>query len=220
VASGFTTQHWKAIPESAVCLIEKLAASMPSYLLPTTSVAHSRHYMPIGLLEKGREKTTLVFDTWLDIGDSTLEVHWGCELTQAETEQLRVLAESLGYLGRSESWVEAKVIEDSASCLARLNAVPHGEAALRGPGWEQISLMAPVPPPEYAAWRSETTERLLAGLALPEGKKKPPAKLLKDREKAAAPYPRTLMECLTRSECSIGGRKVPYRQARRPTPKW
>jgi CRISPR-associated protein Csb2 len=147
---------------------------------------------------KGREKTTLVFDTWLDVGDAALEIHWGCELTQAEIEQLRVLAESLGYLGRSESWVEAKVLEDSAPSWARLNAVPHEEGTRRGPGWEQISLMAPIPPSEYAEWRAETTERLLAGLPLPAGRKRPPAKLLKDREKAVAPYPARLLECLTR----------------------
>ncbi len=198
VATGFTTQHWKEIPANALCLIEKLAAKAPSYVLPRASVAHSRHFMPIGVIAKGREKTTLVFDTWLDVGNSTLEVHWGCQVTQAETEQLRVLAESIGYLGRSESWVEAKLIEDSASAQSRVNAVPHGDGSSYGPGWEQISLMAPVPPSEYAAWRSEITGRLLAGLALPEGKKKPPAKLLKDREKAVAPYPGTLLECLTK----------------------
>lgn len=198
VSSGFTTQHWKVIPDDAASLMAKLAGSLPSYLLPAATVAHSRHFMPIGVLSKGREKTTLVFDTWLDVGDSTLEIHWDCELTLAEIEQLRVLAESLGYLGRSESWVEVEVVEDSTPSLPRLNAVPHGEGTRRGPGWEQISLLAPIPPTEYAGWRSETTERLLTDLPLPEGKKKPPAKLLKDREKALAPYPPNLMECLTK----------------------
>jgi CRISPR-associated protein Csb2 len=198
VSSGFTTQRWKAIPDDAASLMEKLARSLPSYFLPAASVAHSRHYMPIGVLDKGREKTTLVFDTWLDVGDSTLEIHWACELTPAEIEQLRVLAGNLGYLGRSESWVEVEVVEDSTPSLPRLNAVPHREGTRRGPGWEQVSLMAPIPPPEYAEWRSETTERLLAGLPLPEGKKKPPAKRLKDREKALVPYPPDLLECLTK----------------------
>lgn len=198
VASGFTTQHWKTIPESAVCLIEKLAAVVPSYVLPTATVAHSRHFMPIGVFDKGREKTTLVYDTWLDIGDSTLEVNWHCELTPTETEQLRVLAESLGYLGRSESWVEVKLVEDSVSPQNRLNAIPHGEKSTCSPGWEQISLIAPVPPSEYAAWRNKITERLLTELPLPEGKKKPSAKLLKDRQRVGAPYPSTLVECLTK----------------------
>jgi CRISPR-associated protein Csb2 len=197
VSSGFTTQRWKVIPDDAASLMAKLAGSLPSYLLPAATVAHSRHFMPIGVLSKGREKTTLVFDTWLDVGDSTLEIHWNCELTLAEIGQLRVLAESLGYLGRSESWVEAEVVEDSTPSLPRLNAV-HGEGTRRGPGWEQISLMAPIPPPEYAAWRSETTDRLLAGLPLPVGARKPPARLLKAREKALAPYPADLLECLTK----------------------
>jgi CRISPR-associated protein Csb2 len=201
VSSGFTTQHWKTIPDSAAGLIEKLAGSLPSYRLPAATVAHSRHFMPIGVLDKGREKTTLVFDAWLDVRGAALEVFWDCELTAAETEQLRVLAESLGYLGRSESWVEAAAIEGSGSSpndplLNEINAFPHRENAVLGPGWQQISLVAPIPPSEYANWRSAATEQLLAGLAPPEGKKKPPAKLLRDREKAVAPYPATLLECL------------------------
>lgn len=198
VSSGFTTQHWKVVPDDAASLIEKLAASLPSYSLPTVTVAHSRHFMPIGVLDKGREKTTLVFDTWLDVGDSALEIHWDCELTDSEMEQLRVLSESLGYLGRSESWVDATVAGDSNPSLARWNAVPYAEGIRHGPGWEQISVLAPILPFEYARWRSETTERLLADLPLPEGKKKPPAMLLKKREKAVDPYPANLLECLTR----------------------
>lgn len=197
VASGFTTLHWKAIPANAATLLEKLAGSLPSYFLPPGVVAHSRHFMPIGVLKDGREKTTLVFDSWLNVGDAALEVHWDSELTPPEIEQLRRLAGGLGYLGRSESWIEAKVVEDSAPLSTRLNAVPHVEGTHRGPGSEQISLMAPIAPPEYAAWRDEATERLLASLPLPKGKKKSSSKLLKDREKAAAPYPTGLLECLT-----------------------
>ena len=198
VAAGFTTQHWKAIPEDAASLVEKLAGGLPSYVLPAASVAHSRHFMPIGVLDKGREKTTLVFDTWLHVGDATLEIHWESDLTEAEMGQLRVLAESLGYLGRSESWVEATVLEDSSASRPRLNAIPYREEILRGPGWEQISLMAAIPPDKYCAWRKEKTEHLLSGLPLPEGKKKPTAKLVKDREKATEPYPANLLECLTK----------------------
>jgi CRISPR-associated protein Csb2 len=157
--------------------------------------------MPIGVLDKGREKTTLVFDAWLDVRDAALEVFWDCKLTVAETEQLRVLAESLGYLGRSESWVEATPIEGSGLSLNdpspnETNAFPHRENAVLGPGWQQISLVAPIPAAEYANWRSAATEQLLSELALPQSKKKPSAKLLKDREKAVAPYPATLLECL------------------------
>ncbi len=199
VATGYTTQHWKAIPETARCLIEKLAGSLPSYILPAVSVAHSRHYMPIGTLGKGREKTTLVFDTWLHIGDAAIEVHWeSALLTEDEVGLLRVLAENLGYLGRSESWVDVAVLEDSVPAAQRFNAVPHLEAGFCGLGWEQISLMAAMPADEYAVWRRETTEHLLAGFPLPEAKKKPTSKLLKEREKATAPYPSGMLDCLTK----------------------
>jgi CRISPR-associated protein Csb2 len=198
VASGFTTQHWRAIPESARRLIDKLASTLPSYRLPAASVAHSRHFMPIGVLGKGRETTTLVFDAWLDVGDAEVEIHWDCDLTKEEVGQLRALAECLGYLGRSESWVEAEVIENFGRPSALLNAIPDGDGKRPGPGWEQISLMAAIPPTEYTEWQRETTERLLRDLPLPEGKKKPSVKLQKDRERAVAPYPATLLECLTK----------------------
>jgi CRISPR-associated protein Csb2 len=197
VSSGFTTQHWKAIPQDAAGLIEKLAGSAPSYYLPEATAAHSRHYMPLGVLDKGREKTTLVYDTWLDVGDADLEIHWGCDLTVAETEQLRILAESMGYLGRRESWVEAALIMESSSLRARLNAFPHQDGRGLGPGWEQISLMAPIPPSDYDRWRKDQTEGRLAALPLPVGRK-PSARLLRDRDRAVAAYPATLIDCLTK----------------------
>ncbi len=123
IASGFATQRWREIPPVARQLVEKLAGTLPSYRLPATSAAHSRHFMPIGTLEKGREKTTLVFDTWANVGDEALLVHWDCNLMHDETRQLRELTECLGYLGRSESWVEARtdrgrrVVVDGFRCL-------------------------------------------------------------------------------------------------------
>jgi CRISPR-associated protein Csb2 len=168
VACGFSTQRWSDVPPVAARLIEKLAGTLPSYRLPAASAAHSRHYMPLGSLEKSREKTTLVFDTWADVGDQDLLIRWDCDLSADETQELRRLAECLGYLGRGESWVEAEL------------------------------LMAAILPDDYAKWRRETTQEILAKLPLPEGKKKPPAKLLKDREKAIAPYPKELLDCLTK----------------------
>jgi CRISPR-associated protein Csb2 len=196
VACGFTTQRWHEIPAVAKLLIEMLAGTLPSYQLPAASAAHSRHFMPIGLLDKGREKTSLVFDTWADVGDETLTIHWGCDLTDEESKQLRELTECLGYLGRSESWVEAELIADGALPSTNFDAIPHRDGMRLGPQWEQVSLIAAIPPQEYAAWRRETTEKILAELPLPVGKKKPSGKLLKDRAKAVAPYPEGLLDCL------------------------
>src|SRR3984893_16198064 len=61
IACGYGTQGWGEMPPAAERLIESLAEKLPHYRLPSASVAHSRHFMPLGVLDKGREKTTLVF---------------------------------------------------------------------------------------------------------------------------------------------------------------
>lgn len=197
IAAGFATQHWKTIPEAARSLILKLSGSIPLYVLPRASVAHSRHFMPSGGLDKGRAKTTLVFDTWLNIGEGILEIHWDCQLSMEESGVFAKLAACLGYLGRSESWIDAEMVADSGQFQARANAAPHNQGMQQGPGWEQISLTAPVTPTAYVQWQREATGRALASLTLPTGTKRPSAKLQSDRAKAIAPYPETLLDCLT-----------------------
>ena len=198
IACGFNTQGWTEIPPVARQLIEKLAANLPSYRLPSASAAHSRHFMPLGTLDKGREKTTLVFDTWADVGDESLEIHWACELTDDESRLLGELAECLGYLGRSESWVEARLLPERNGKVNDFDAIPHQAGLCPGPSWEQVTLMSAIPLGDYSAWRTAAAAKVLAEFPLPEGKKKPTAKLLKDRVKAEAPYPTDLLECLTK----------------------
>ena len=196
VACGFATQHWREIPEVCKALICKLADVLPSYRLPSASAAHSRHYMPVGTLDKGRERTTLVFDTWANIGDDDLVIHWDCSLTEEERLLFEQLVDCLGYLGRSESWIEAEVLDDSVNDSIQFNAVPHEHGQQRGRGWEQITTIAPIPNNDYTAWREPIVENLLREFPLPAGKKKPSAKLLKDRAKIAQPYPLDILDCL------------------------
>ncbi len=196
IACGFATQNWSEIPQVARRLLEKLAAILPSYRLPQTSAAHSRHFMPIGILDNGREKTTLVFDTWANVGNETMEIHWPCELGHDEANMLGKLAACLGYLGRSESWVEAELIETGSSTGNNFDAFPHDGNRRLGAQWEQISLLAAVPPDAYANWRRQMTDQVIGQFPLPEGKKKPPAKLLKERANAIEPYPKDLLDCL------------------------
>lgn len=189
IACGFTSQGWSEIPPIAGRLIDKLAAVLPMYHLPAASAAHSRHYMPTD------KNSTLVFDTWANIGNGELIIHWPCELDLEEAELLAKLVASLGYLGRSESWVEAQLTYEHA---AEWNAMPCVENQHRGPGWEQVSLMAAVTPANYLAWQKQQVVTALAPHPLPEGKKKPPAKLLKERANAIEPYPPDLLACLTK----------------------
>lgn len=198
IASGFSSQGWREIPAHAQQLFNKLAGVLPDYRLPEASAAHSRHFMPVGVLDKGREKTTLVFDTWANVASGEMLIRWPCELSEEEAALLSRLATALGYLGRSESWVEAGLVPESLLGLVDFNSFPHREGAHPGLGYEQVSLMGPIPPAEYQEWRQQQTEAALARFPLPEGRKKPTAKVLKEREKAVAPYPPDLLSCLTK----------------------
>jgi CRISPR-associated protein Csb2 len=195
VAAGFNTQGWSGIPETARKLFEKLAATLPAYELPSASVAHSRHYMPTGELSKGNEKTTLVFDTWANIGNGRMRIRWDCQLDDDESELFRRLVETIGYLGRSESWIDARVIED-VEFDSQHSAYPHAEGMHPGPSWEQVALTAPIDPSVYQRWQQERVEQALKDLPLPAGKKTPAKALQKKRDAAVAPYPSDLIECL------------------------
>jgi CRISPR-associated protein Csb2 len=202
IACGFSSQGWTEIPLHAQQLINKLAAVLPSYQLPEASAAHSRHFMPLGVLAKEREQTTLVFDTWANVGDGELLIHWPCELKEEETALLGRLAASLGYLGRSESWVEAELVAGNQVPPAGLNVFPHREGTHPGREYEQVALMAAIPPEEYRTWHEQTTTPILQAIQLPEGSRKPTArqldKLQAQRTQAIAPYPPDLLSCLTK----------------------
>jgi CRISPR-associated protein Csb2 len=202
IACGFSSQGWTEIPPGAQQLINKLAGVLPSYRLPEASAAHSRHFMPVGVLAKGREQTTLVFDTWANVGDGNLLIHWPCELNEEETALLSQLATALGYLGRSESWVEVEVIAENQVGPKDLNAFPHREGTHPGRDYEQVALMAAIPPEEYRAWHQQTTAPILEVINPPESSRKPTArqleKLRSQRAQAVTPYPLDLLSCLTK----------------------
>jgi CRISPR-associated protein Csb2 len=198
LACGYATQGWKTVPPSARRLVEALCGQLPRYRLPRAAAAHSRHFMPLGVLEHGREKTTLVFDAWADVGDEPMFVSWDCALDTDASALISSLARSLSYLGRSESWVVASVVPDSDAAGIEYNAVPHVEGSRPGPGWEQISLMVPEAPAAYAAWRTEAVARALAAFPLPGGDAKPPKKPVQSRQAAELPYPADLLDCLQR----------------------
>jgi CRISPR-associated protein Csb2 len=202
IAVGYATQHWTEVPDPGRRLIEQLAAVLPDYLLPSASSAHSRHYMPVGKINNKTklEGTTLVFDTWANVGDGELVIRWDCQLDDECNELFSVLVENLGYLGRSESWVEAELMADDVD-LSSLETVlhhrsfPHTDGDSPGPAWEQIHLVAAQSSDGYAQWRQSRTEPLLADHPLPDGKK-PTKGLLNKREKAVAAFPEDLIDCL------------------------
>lgn len=197
IATGYNTQRWSSVPSTGRELIEALASTLPRYRLPAASIGHSRHYMPLAVLEKGREKTSLVFDAWADVAAGVVAVRWNCMLSRPAKELLGDLARSLPYLGRSESWVEAELVSDDAALPEGLDIRPHVDGEHGDRGWEQVAVLAPVVPADYLRWRGERVAQALESL---EGTttSKASKKLEKTRAAATAPYPADLIDCLHR----------------------
>ena len=200
ISVGYTSGVWAgdSPPEVARELIEKLSSELPCYSLPNAIGAHSRHYMPTAKLEKGKRKTTLVFDTWARIEqeDQELGVIWrDVVLEDNELSMLSKLVERLNYLGRSESWIEGRVVENGEATF-EIDCFAEKQNEIPGRNWEQVPLLAPERAEEYQVWRASCLEEELAHLPLPTGKKKPTKKHLKDRKKIEDIYPSDLLDCL------------------------
>lgn len=216
---GYTTGLWNGSGPSseARALIDKLSSTLPVYSLPPAAGVHTRHFMPLATLKapgaktdasfvlahqvtgspivRGyKEDTTLVFDTWAQVDDGELAVTWEVELTDAETGMLAQLAERLGYLGRSESWVAARLTGANEPIPAS-NCFHEQSRPNPGPGWEQVPLMAAENPSAFTGWREHAVAQVLEAFPWPENKK-PTKKLLADRVKAEDPYPADLIACL------------------------
>lgn len=196
LATGYAKQHWPADgpPPVARTLIEKLAAQAPAYRLPEAVGTHSRHYMPLARFKNGREDTTLVFDTWAQVDDGELAVRWDVQLSADEHQELAALARELGYLGRSESWVEGQLIDDDPKVSFDVVA---GEARdCPGPGWEQVALLAPLSTDAYAAWLQDARHQALVATGIELGKARHSAAESKKLAAATEPFPSDLIACL------------------------
>jgi len=189
LACGYATQHWTEVPAAARRLIEALCSVLPEYRLPPAALGHSRHYMPMASFDKGRERTTLVIDTFADVGSEPLYVHWPVSLDTEAHATLKTLVEHLGYLGRSESWVLGDLVSDDLLPDTG-KSQPHQPGHRPGISHEQISVLAPECPEQYAQWRSA---ELSAAARPSEGAKKLSAAQLK---KVESNYPSDLLDAL------------------------
>ena len=173
ISAGYATGTWDSTESSVIArsLIEKLSDDLPCYYLPPAVSAHSRHYMPIGKLGNDRcEKTTLVFDTWLQVGEQELVIFWdNVRLDQSELSICNALVESLNYLGRAESWVAGRVLQES-ELVPQANCFP--ERPETTDGWEQVFLLAAMSTSDFSDWKKDQGER------------------------AIEPYPDKLLDCL------------------------
>lgn len=158
LAVGYSKLHWRdgALPDGARALIEKLSAALPSYSATSIDGAHTRHYMPMGNFKKGKEQTTLVFDTWANVTEPLL-VYWPVVLDASERLLLAELLRHMNYLGRAESWVEAELLPDFEAYPDPVCVPIPGNRAPARLGFDQVELMAPVIAADYLGWRAEST---------------------------------------------------------------
>jgi CRISPR-associated protein Csb2 len=202
IATGYATLQWPGDgpPPEARSLIEKLAGVLPRYRLPPGAGAHSRHYMPLAKFKNGREDTTLVFDTWAQVDDGALAVTWDATLSEEETLLLSELAERLGYLGRSESWVLARLARPDESLPQGYDCLPCDGEQAPGRGWEQVPLMAPLSVERYSRWRQAAIDAESVKLPTVDAAKKKltkeEKKVLEQHQNLEGSYPPDLVACL------------------------
>lgn len=197
IACGYTTLHWQNVPSEGRRLVEALSCALPEYRLPPAALGHSRHYMPMAKFKDGREETTLVLDTFADVGDGELWVRWPTRLDEQAQQLFDLLVANLGYVGRSESWVLGHSISDDALLPDSGQAFPHSGGSRPARNYEQITLYAPDVPEDYARWRKGQVETAITALEFPATKKLTKAQQ-KKIESVEGTYPLDLLDCLQR----------------------
>lgn len=133
-------------------LIESLAQELPEYCLPVASHSHTRHYMP----KFAAGKSSLVLDAFAAVQrNDPLTVVWpNINLPDVQRELLDELLAVMGYLGRAESWVEAKRLTKApmVNCKPDTTSLDTETGELKG---EIITLQAALPMAEYLALREK-----------------------------------------------------------------
>ena len=181
-------------------LIDSLAESLPEYSLPTGAIhAHTRHYMPTGSLDKGRPKTTLVFDAFIRLSaGATLVASWPNVTLAPQTFALATeLAHGIGYLGRAESWTECEALADWRGAP---NCCPLDAGASGDP----VRLLAPLTPEAYSAERRRIMDDMKRRICATAKRTPTPKRLDADLDKAlrskgrrAHTLPERLLDALT-----------------------
>ena len=164
-------------------------AEPPSFRLPNVAVhSHTRHYMP-----GKNDKRTLVFDAFVRVADDDpVVIAWpDLVLNDAQAELLDALLESLGFLGRAESWVDARRANAPAefNCIPATRDVDESTGEVTG---EIVRLRTPIAPREYARFRTEK----LAAAGIPDATDGHEPRLNKAQMTLAVTLPESWLDAL------------------------
>ncbi len=144
------------VDEETVASLIKRLCGLPEFYLPPAALGHTRHYMPL-FRSSLDGKTTKIFDTFAALDeDKRVFVIWpDLDMSEEDEKVLEILVSRMGYFGRAESWVEARLVEDPAF---ESNCRPLELEAAAPEGLETVSTLACMSGEEYQAWRKVALE--------------------------------------------------------------
>ena len=148
-------------------LLETLVEHSVTFQLPSASLGHTRHYMPV--IAGSNQKTTKVFDTFIHVA-GPLRLKWEAALTPEQSRALSILCERLSYLGRAESIVEAKLLDDDVPFAANARTLPENEPV--PPGHELVRVLVPQSDAAFQQWRTTVSPTTAPTAAGPKSKPK------------------------------------------------
>ena len=194
----------RGIAEAA---LHKLVAP-PLFTLPAASMGHTRHYLSLNTMK--RTDTALTIDAFVALGHCKMvHVHWSVDLTDGERRALSLMARSVSYLGRAESWCEIEVLDDDGD-RPEPNCAPVGEDGISSDS-RCIRVLCPA-----ESMRQADLERTTSSLQR-EGWNEPPGTrwVLYHRPEAAlssasGPLPATIERPRpVAAELALGGQVLP-----------
>jgi CRISPR-associated protein Csb2 len=146
IATGFARLGWEPAHGIPRELFAILGSTLPSYVLPSGSASHTRHYMPL------KDKPTKVIDAFLRFPrDSTLLVRFPVALPDTCRVLLKEIVRRQPYLGRAEAWVEAELLDGEMP--EGLDWIEPGVQS-PGPGFERVELLALETEAAFCEWRT------------------------------------------------------------------
>jgi len=165
VATWFHKAQAEVARETLERLITALAGVAPTFHLPAATLGHTRHYMPF--IAGKKEGKTKLFDAFVHVADGeAIGVRWDVSLADEEQSALGILLHRLGYLGRAESLVEARLVEASEVSTTGHETRPLVPGDPMSADQELVQVLAPLAGDEYAAWRAKyAQERGASGAA-------------------------------------------------------
>lgn len=148
IARALLDAWYRKHPDIPASVVERLLERMstpPRFALPPARASHTRSFLRQGSEDPTDKK--LVFDGFAVVDkNARVFVGWPEVLDPETAEAARRLLRDLNYLGRSEAWVEARLVDDRA---VQWNCAPIEEGVLPD-GKECVSVACVVPPEVYA----------------------------------------------------------------------